>query len=198
MRTLVILALAGLLISLPASVLLYSQKKVEAEVVAAVSQGDVNALAARVDFDKLRAFLKQDLHAKKADKSPIGSALANSGPSAANIDKVVDYYVQPDNIAILYYLYESTFEQIPVDRFIVKRGFSPLYGFSMTFGLPPEAVQQTGAAQAAADRFQVRAVFRLSGLTWKVAELHAPLFMVPRHVYNQPAVQIFAPKPIAR
>lgn len=193
MRSLIFIAAAALLLALPAGVLFFSQQKVEAEVVAAVNQADVAALAARVDFDKLRVFLKQDLQAKKADKSPIGSLYANAGPSAGNIDKVVDYYVQPDNIAILYYLRESTFEQIPVERFIVGRGFSPLYGFSLTFGLPPEAVQD-GAARAAAERFQVRVVFRLSGLTWKVSELHAPMFMVPKHVYNQPAVDIFAPK----
>ena len=193
MRALVILALAGLLIVLPAAVWFYSQKSVEAEVIAAIERNDVSALAARVDFDKLRAFLKEDLRTKKADKSPIGSLYASSGPSVENIDKVVDYYVQPENIEILYYLRQSTFEDIPVERFIVKRGFSPVYGFTMTFGLPPEAMKD-GAARMAAERFQVRIVFRLSGLTWKVAELHAPLFMVPEHVYSQPAVQIFAPK----
>ena len=87
------------------------------------------------DFDRLRAFLKQDLLAKKNDKSPIGSLYAASGPATTNIDKVVDYYVQPQNIAILPYLHKTTFPDIPVRDFILSRGYAPPYGFSLTFGL---------------------------------------------------------------
>lgn len=194
MRNLIILALIGLLLAAPVTLLLASQQSVQADVIAAAERGDVQALAARVDFDKLRVFLKHDLKAKKADTSPIGAAYANAGPAAANIDQVVDYYVQPENIAILYAMRQSAFENIPVERFIVRQGLSPVYGFQMTFGLPPEALPE-GAARVAAERFQVRAVFRLSGLTWKVHELHVPLFMVPKHTYSQPAVDIFAPAP---
>lgn len=194
MRALIILALVAAFVTIPAAVWLYGQKSVEAELVAALERNDPAAVAVRVDFDKLRAFLKQDLLAKKNDKSPIGSLYARSGPDIHNIDKVVDYYAQPENIAILTYMRNSTFPDIPVGTFIVSRGYAPLYGFSMTFGLPPEALKDS-AMRAAAERFQVRAVFRLSGLTWKLAELHAPLFMVPEHTYSQPAVEIFAPQP---
>lgn len=192
MRSLMILAIVAAIAILPAAIWLYGQKSIEAELVAALERNDTSAVAARVDFDKLRAFLKQDLLAKKNDKSPIGALYASSGPATNNIDKVVDYYVQPENIAILTYLRNTTFPDIPISTFIVSRGYAPAYGFSLTFGLPPEALKDS-AMRAAAERFQVRAVFRLSGLTWKLAELHAPLFMVPEHTYSQPAVQIFAP-----
>ncbi len=193
MRGLIVFALVAALLALPASVWFYGQKSVEAEMIDALTRNDSAGVAARVDFDRLRAFLKQDLLAKKNDKSPIGSLYAASGPATTSIDKVVDYYVQPQNIAILPYLHKTTFPDIPVQDFILSRGYAPPYGFSLTFGLPPQALSDS-AMRAAAERFQVRAVFRLSGLTWKLAELHAPLFMVPAHVYSQPAVEIFAPQ----
>lgn len=169
-----------------------SARSVPAEVIAAMEQGDVAGLAARVDFDALRAFLKEDLRAKKNDKSPIGSLTAGAGPSMDKIDSVVDYYVQPENIPIIYAMRDSAARDIPVEKFVVSRGYVAPYGFSLTFGAPPELLKD--GARAIADRYRVTVVFTLSGGAWKITEMRVPLYMVPQFTYSQPAVDIYAPR----
>lgn len=193
MRPLFIYLIVFALIAALGGGLFYAQKSVEAEVVSAIERADIDALAARVDFEALRAFLKEDIRRQKTDTSPLGRHMTSAGPSIDKIDAVVDYYVQPANIEILYYMRNSAAADVPVQSFVVSRGYAPPYGFALTFGAPPELVQDS-AAKLAAERYKVRAVFGLSGFKWKITELHAPLFMVPRTAYSQPAVDIFAPK----
>ncbi len=193
MRGLLIFFLVIGMVTAAGLFLFYSQKAVEAEVAAAIERGDVAGLAARIDFDNLRSFLKQDLLAEKNDKSPIGGLYAGTGPDISKIDAVVDYYVQPENIAILYEMRDTAAKDIPVTAFIVGRSFAPLYGFALTFGAPPELTKDSGA-RAIADRYRVRLVFRLRGFKWQVSEMHVPIFMVPAFTYSQPAVDIYAPR----
>lgn len=167
---------------------LYGKGKVVDELVAASQGNDAAAFAARVDWEGLRAFLKEDLAAQK--KSPIGASM---GPDAGRIGAIVDYFIQPENVGILYYWHDEVFKGIPERDFIHASGFAPPFGFYVTLALPDAALQENAQARAFRDRMKVRAVFRLDGLTWKVRELHVPLFMVPRHVYNVPAIDVYGP-----
>ena len=162
----------------------YSRDAVIDELVAASQKNDVTVFAARVDWEALRGFLKNDLAAQK--RSPLGSSF---GPDLSQIDKVVDYYVQPENIDIAFYYHEDVFTGIPERDFIVAEGFAPPFGFSMTLGFPKSV--DAKEIPAAKDRLKARFVFRLDGLTWKIKEMHVPIFMVPRHVYSTPAVKVY-------
>lgn len=163
------------------------------DLVAASQKDDVAAFAERVDFDAVRAFLKQDLNRQRT--MPLFQGVS-AGLSEQKISEVVDYYVQPENIDILYYYHEQVFENLPERDFIHSITYTPPYGFSVTVGFPKtvstsNAQGDAAAIAAARDRFKVRAVFALDGLTFKMKELHVPIFMTPRHVYSTPAVKVF-------
>ena len=162
----------------------YSRSAVIDDLVAASQRNDVAAFAERVDWDELRAFLKADLAAQK--KSPLGSSF---GPELSQIDKVVDYYVQPENIDIAFYYHDDVFTGVPERDFIVAEGLSPPFGFYMTLGFPKSI--DAKEVPASKDRLKARFVFGLDGLTWKIKEMHVPIFMVPRHVYSTPAVKVY-------
>ncbi len=160
------------------------------EVIEAVKNRDLPALAERIDWDGLRAFLKEDIADKKAR---LGQQGASIGPSADRIDEIVDYYVQPENIALLYYYRDLWFRNIPEEAFIESRSYFPLFGYQMTLTYPDGAGVPGGAELVAMMRgnLRARAVFRLDGLTWRIRELHVPIFLVPRQSYTAPALQYF-------
>ncbi len=128
-----VVILAVVLLLIPAAYFIYDQSRqaVIDELVAASQKDDVAAFASRVDWDTLRAQLKQDLAAQK--RSPLGSSF---GPNLDQIDAVVDYFVQPDNIDIAFYYHDDVFKGQPERDFIIEEGFSPPFGFYMTLGMP--------------------------------------------------------------
>jgi hypothetical protein len=174
-----------LVITVVSATLMYSQRAVTAELAEAVRRNDAAAFGARIEWNSLREFLKTDLDGKK--KLP---GAQNTGPAPDQIARVVDYYVQPENIDLLFYFREELFRDVPVEDFIYERGFSPPFGFSLTLGWPKN-IQKGEVPSVLLERMKVRIVFRLDGLTWKAEEMHVPLFMVPDHVYSEPAVKVF-------
>lgn len=157
-------------------------------MIEASKKDDVQAFASYVDWDALRAFLKQDLAAQK--KTPVG---ASFGPEVSKIDDVVDYYVLPENIAIAFYYHAEMFGNLPEENFILAKGYAPPFGFQVTVGYPRAAAAEGPQLAAARERIKATFVFGLDGLSWKIKEMHVPVFMVPRHVYSTPAVQVFGP-----
>ena len=187
-----IVAILLLLSIIPAGAYFYSHSReaVIAEFVRASQNNDVNAMANRIDFVSVRASLKEDL---KRQKSP-GLFVAQGGPALDSIDRVIDYYVQPENIAILYYYYDMTFEGIAETQFIREKGYTPLLGFQIVLGMPDTATKGDAMVSSMREQVKARLVFGLDGLTWKVKEIYMPAFMVPAHTYSQTALEVFGPK----
>jgi hypothetical protein len=166
----------------------YSRDATIAGMIEASKQDNVDAFASYVDWEGLRAQLKQDLTAQK--KSPIG---ASFGPEASKINDVVDYYVLPENIAIAFYYHAEVFENLPEENFILSKGYAPPFGFQITLGYPQNVSGGGAEIAAARQRIKAKFVFGLDGLSWKIKEMHVPIFMVPRHVYSTPAVRVYGP-----
>ena len=187
-----IIAILLLLSIIPAGAYFYSHSReaVIAEFIHASQTNNVNAMAERIDFASVRESLKQDL---KRQKAP-GLFVAQGGPGLDAIDRVVDYYVLPENIAILYYFYDMTFEGVAEAQFIREKGFEAPFGFQITLGMPAEGVKGDAMVSAVRDQVKARLVFGLDGLTWKLKEIYMPAFMVPAHTYSQTALEVFGPK----
>jgi hypothetical protein len=166
----------------------YVQNKVLTEMIAASRKDDVAALAARVDWESLRAFVAEDL---AAQKKFVGAQGATIGPAEAEITKVVDYYLKPENIDILYYQHQKRLPQSREEDFIGGQGYAPPFGFQVTLVYPKKAVTADPILSAIKDRIKVKFVFGLDGLTWKVKEMHVPLYLAPSQTYEVPAVKIF-------
>lgn len=169
----------------------YSRDATIAGMIDASKLDNVDAFAAYVDWDALRAQLKQDLAAQK--KTPIG---ASFGPDAGKINDVVDYYVLPENIAIAFYYHAEVFGNLPEENFILSKGYAPPFGFQITVGYPRNVSADGAQVAAARERIKAKFVFGLDGLSWKIKEMHVPIFMVPRHVYTTPAVRVYGPRDI--
>lgn len=168
----------------------YTKDRVIDEVVAAADRHDVNAASARVDWEDLRAQLKASI---AEQKKQLAQYSANIGPNENQIGPVVDYYVQPENIGILYHYHDVLFPKVPVRDFIDSASYYPPFGFQVTFGYPKNRPVSDPSLALLKDRIKVRAVFTLDGFTWKISQLHVPVVLVPRQTYPQPAIRLFGP-----
>ena len=176
------------LIAIAAIVYVFSKDKVIDEMMAAAHRADVTAFSSRIDWAGAREYAKADLAKQKG-----GIGGDQMGPSKGDIPRVVDYYMQPANLDILFYLREQLFPDIPEKEFIQSVSYAPPYGFTVTLGIPKNMGVRDGGdvPEALRDRLKAWATFRLDGLTWKLREFTVPLFLVPPHVYNTPAVDVY-------
>lgn len=166
----------------------FSKDRVIEEVIAAARDRNATALSARIDWEDLRVFLKTDITKMK---NVLGSKGASVGPALSQVDAVVDYYARAENLGLLFHYRDLLFPKLPEEAFIESTGFFPPYGFHVVLTYPEggPALGDMGALMK--DRLKARAVFRLDGLTWKVSELHLPIFLVPRQSFSTPATEYF-------
>ena len=119
------------LIAIAAIVYVFSKSKVVDEMIDAAHRADVAAFSSRIDWAGAREYAKADLAKQKG-----GIGGDQMGPAKTEIPPVVDYYMQPANLDILFYLREELFPNIPEKDFIQSISYSPPYGFTVTVGLP--------------------------------------------------------------
>jgi hypothetical protein len=153
-----------------------AQSSVIEEMIAASKQDNAATIASRVNWEALRNFVKDDIKQSKK-----GSAyFASLGPTETNIGPVVDHYLREENVSLLFYYHEKMFPGTPEDAFIESTGYAPPLGFYLTLAYPKVAPGNPSAEmRGLRDRLKVRFVFRLDGTTWRIKEMHVPLFMVP-------------------
>jgi len=167
----------------------YVRESVIEEMITASQNNDVAAMANRFAWDDLRVWLKEDIAEAKRNLGANGAML---GPTPSKINEVVDYYVQPENIDIVYYYHDLLFPNLKEEDFIQSTGYYPPFGFYVTLGYPEEVTTGNAALlPVMRDRIKARFVFGLDGLTWRVKQMHVPIFMVPKNTYPQPAVDRF-------
>lgn len=154
----------------------YSSAKVIDELVMSVHNKDVAAVSARIDWEDLRVQLKTDI---AAQKKAYGQAGAGIGPIDSRIPAIVDHYIKEDGIKTAFYYREQLFRDVPERDFIDSTGFALSFGFQVTLAYPKSQAVANPMAMAMRDRMKVKLVFGLDGFTWKIREMHVPLYMVP-------------------
>lgn len=134
---------------------------------------------------------------KKEAVSRLNFPQLSTGPSEENIDEVVDYYVQPDNLPVLMALKDKRFRAFNPDDFVQNVGFASPFSWTVSFGLPSGRVSEVSDAinnpemvSKVQSVMQVTLVFELDGMTWRVTQIRVPLFMVPKRAYNHPLEQV--------
>lgn len=153
---------------------IYGKDTVIAEMIAASRANDAAAFDGRVSWEAVRAFLKEDIARQK--QAPQASAI---GPAAAKVGSIVDYYIRPENIPVLYHYHDTLFAHVREEDFIVSSGYVFPLGFDVTLAYPASNPLNLGMPKLMHDRLRARFVFGLDGLTWKIREMHVPLMMVP-------------------
>lgn len=166
-------------------VTLTAQTNVIEEMIAASKRDDATAIAGRVNWPALRNFVKDDiLQSKKG-----GIYFANLGPSETNIGPIVDHYLREENVPLLFYFRDKMFPGTPEDAFIESAGYAAPFGFYVTLAYPKVAPGNPSTEmRSLRDRLKVRFVFRLDGTTWRIKEMHVPLFMVPSQPNPLPVI----------
>lgn len=153
---------------------IYGKNSVIAEMTAASRANDAAAFGDRVDWEAVRAFLKADIGRQK--QVPHAGAV---GPPAAKVGGIVDHYIRPENVPVLFHYHDNLFPGVREEDFILSSGFAFPFGFDVTLAYPASNPLNLGMPKLMHERLRARFVFGLDGLTWKIREMHVPLMMVP-------------------
>lgn len=153
------------------------------ELIESARTQNIDQFVDRFNWQATRDFAIQDL----LDKKRKTGQNFDIGPDADDIPEIVEFYIQRKNTALLFYLKDQFFPDVPYDEFIWDTGFHGLTGFSVTIGYPIGRIPRGFAFEPAlAPTLRVQVVFELDGLTWKVKGLKVPLFMVPTQKIEAP------------
>jgi len=167
-----------------------SRQAVVDNLLIAASAEDSEKIEERIDWNKLRNFVRKDL-IQKSNAVRAGGQGIPIGPTTDKIPELVDYYIQPEKIGMAFRLRKAVFPEHAPSDFLRRVSFDGPFAFDVSVGYPQtsgdEILQPTFTEQMSMVRF----VFRLQGWTWKIEEMHVPLFMVPRKIYTEQEIEAF-------
>lgn len=150
-----------------------------AEIMDKAARYDDVGIAAEIDWVKLRAFMKADLIARAQKSNPItkgASRGAHLNPD--HINKVVDYYIQPQNIVLLFRLKKGYAPYYYENDFVASVKAHKFTGIEVLFQHP-----ENKSVSPVFGNAQVKAIFSLNkDIEWKMTELHVPLSLVPSYI----------------
>jgi Protein of unknown function (DUF2939). len=145
------------------------------KILAAIDAGDREALEERVEWNELRAYLREDL---TAQAKLMKSARLPGGIATSQVDPVVTHYVQPENLEMLFTLKRAFVPDIPAADFLRETSIAGPGSFKMVFTYPRSAPK----AEYVPAALRVEAIFKLDWFTWKVQALEVPAPIVPKRI----------------
>lgn len=128
----------------------------------AARSGNIHALNEYTDWNSVRNWMKKDLKQRDVATSP------------EKVDKLVDYYVRPENLPSLLYYYKTAAGGASPEAFIRDARFSGMTEITVELAAPPQFDKPW-----ISNLQPVRAVFALDGLQWKLKRLDAPDYLIP-------------------
>jgi hypothetical protein len=120
--------------------------------------------------------MKEDLQSRSRSLNSINAQLSQN-LTPEHIDRVVDYYVQPQNLILLFRLHKGYASDYDPQDFVEEVGFSGLTGFQVDFKHPDPTI-----ASSLYGSQRVEGVFQFRNMRWKMTELHVPLHYVPSYI----------------
>lgn len=138
------------------------------------------AIAAEVNWEKLRAFMKADLIERASKTNPLtGDKSRGDHLRPEHINQVVDYYIQPQNIVLLFRLKKGYAPYYYESDFISSIKPYKLTGIEVTFDHP----EKKSVSHPIYGKANVKANFTLNNrLEWELTQLHVPLYFVPDYI----------------
>ncbi len=169
-----------------------AKERIVEELVAAAKDEDRATVEDRVDWGSIRDFAKADLKRKSEAVRAGGQGVA-LGPHPSKIDEIVDFYVQPENIDLLFALRPKVFPKFETRDFVHRVSLRGLDGFEVTIGYPkaPEGSDRFQQPVFSEQLLAITFVFRLDGWTWRAKEMHVPLFMTPVNIFSDEDIERF-------
>ncbi len=150
-----------------------------AEIMDKAARYDNEGIAAEIDWEKLRAFMKADLIERASKTNPMNrDRMRGAHLRPDHIKKVVDYYIQPQNIILLFKLKKGYAPYYYESDFIGSIKSHNLTGIEVIFQHP-----ERESVNPVLGHTQVKAIFQINqDLEWKMTELHIPLYFVPEYI----------------
>jgi len=170
------LSLIALLFITVATMNILAREHVSAKLIKATKTGDIATIDHLTDWAALRDWLKEDL------KHRADSAIAKSTGHALSdekIDKLVDFYIRPDNIPSLFFFQKEVAPNVNPADFIRDVTFDGVSRMVVTIAFPPQEDKPWINSLE-----PVRAIFELENMEWKLVELHTPFYLLPKDAPN--------------
>lgn len=168
--SIILMTMAFLFVSV-ALINTFTRQHVVYTVTSAAKKGDIHSLKTRTDWAELRAWMKKDLRSRT---QTIAAKSSGYDMSEKAVDDLVDYYVQPANLPSLIYFQSQLAKDIDVEDFVRSVRFTGMKEMTMEISFPPQEDKPWVNYLE-----PVRAVFQLDNMTWKLKQLHTPLYLVP-------------------
>lgn len=136
------------------------------DISSAARAGQIHKLAQSADWKSLRTHMKRDLKHR---------VMASKNLSSEQIDRLVDHYVQPQQLGALVAHYNAgPARDMPPEAFIRHARFSGLTELTLELAPPPQFDKPwMNNAEP------MKVVFALDGLSWKLKRVSAPDYMLP-------------------
>lgn len=165
----------------------FSKDRVAEELMAAVQNKDLETIEDRLDIGAIKSFLKKDL-IKKSSAVRSGGMNMQIGPPPDKIAETVDFYITPEKVALALDLRTRIFKNYEPKHFIQDVSYEGPFAFSITVGAP----QKEGSITTMSDAMMaMKFVFKAHSWRWQAKEIHMPLFMVPRKLYDEGDIEQF-------
>lgn len=153
----------------------YNEQYVQNKVADSARNFSIADIRERTDWDSLRAWLKKDLNRRTQ------SYIAQSGGfnmTDQEIKNLVDFYVQPVNLPLLFYYHRQRAANTDPGSFI--RSTKMISPIRMQMELNYPASEKTVAWKK--NLPPLVAEFEFKEMSWKLTKLHTPLHLLPNRV----------------
>lgn len=139
-----------------------AKRAVISDLASAAKSGNIYELKNKTDWASVRDWMKRDLKQRAAIEQN------------AKVDKLVDYYVRPENLPSLLYFYNANAKGVSPEAFVRDVRFSGITQITIEMAAPPQFDKPwMNGLQP------VRAVFELDGMEWKLKRINAPDYLIP-------------------
>ena len=135
----------------------------------ATQNGDIYRLSSTLDWNSVRAHLKQDILSDNVRSEHAGLP---TQPEAVN--ELVNYYVRPENVPMLISMYKNGARDIDPKAFIQEVNFSGWREITMHIAAPPQFQQPW------INRLKpVEVIMTLETSGWKIKRIRPPEYLIP-------------------
>lgn len=163
----------------------FASNRITDELIDSFEKGDIKSLQERIAWDDLRHSLAVLM--KKEQELMRGKRTGFHIDEGYTVDEIVDYYVQPENIDLLFYFKNKRYAREDASAFIRDIDYAPILGFYVELGRPVKKAQ----AMDYYDLVTLRLYFGLDGFSYKLKEMHIPNIFLPKRTYQEPALEHF-------
>ena len=163
----------------------FASNRITDELIDSFEKGDIKSLQERIAWDDLKHSLAVLM--KKEQELMRDKRTGFHIDEGYTVDEIVDYYVQPENIDLLFYFKNKRYAREDASAFIRDIDYAPILGSYVELGRPVKKAQ----AMDYYDLVTLRLYFGLDGFSYKLKEMQIPNIFLPKRTYQEPALEHF-------